>query len=115
MPCCQHIYYYSYYHYFFFLIGGELESGKAVPPAPSVFKASLNNTSLVNTDDVIKAVNTGVSQILDARSKGRFIGTVPEPRAGLEGGHMPGALNLPFSLLVKEDDVTTFKSPVEIR
>lgn len=30
-------------------------------------------------------------QIIDARPAGRFEGTVPEPRAGLRGGHMPGA------------------------
>jgi len=80
--------------------------------------------------------------------QGRFEGTAPEPRPHLVGGHMPGALNLPFTALVKvsaplvilldalwqqqqlfigirlhpylpvpnqEDDVTTFKSPAEIR
>jgi thiosulfate/3-mercaptopyruvate sulfurtransferase len=39
------------------------------------------------------------AQILDARSKGRFDGTVPEPRAGLRSGHMPGAINVPFTEL----------------
>ena len=56
-----------------------------------------------------------ISQIVDARSKGRFEGTAPEPRAGLEGGHMPGALNLPFTMLMQEDDVTSFRSAVEVR
>jgi thiosulfate/3-mercaptopyruvate sulfurtransferase len=38
-------------------------------------------------------------QVLDARSRGRFAGTEPEPRAGLRGGHIPGSLNLPYDEL----------------
>ncbi|MFJ7202362.1 sulfurtransferase [Streptomyces sp. NPDC098789] len=37
--------------------------------------------------------------VLDARTRERFAGTAPEPRAGVRGGHMPGALNLPFGEL----------------
>jgi hypothetical protein len=29
-------------------------------------------------------------QVVDARSPGRFVGTEPEPRPGLKGGHIPG-------------------------
>jgi hypothetical protein len=36
-------------------------------------------------------------QVVDVRSAGRFKGVEPEPRAGLRGGHMPGALNVPFT------------------
>lgn len=39
-------------------------------------------------------------QILDARSKGRFDGTEPEPRPGLSSGHMPGATSVPFQELL---------------
>ena len=39
-------------------------------------------------------------QILDARSKGRFDGTDPEPRPGLSSGHMPGSINVPFQELL---------------
>jgi thiosulfate/3-mercaptopyruvate sulfurtransferase len=39
-------------------------------------------------------------QILDARSKGRFDGTDPEPRPGIKSGHMPGAHNVPFQQLL---------------
>jgi thiosulfate/3-mercaptopyruvate sulfurtransferase len=41
-------------------------------------------------------------QVLDARSRGRFAGTEPEPRAGLRGGHIPGSLNLPYDELYGE-------------
>src|SRR5262249_10138911 len=39
-------------------------------------------------------------QVVDARSAARFRAEVPEPRASLRGGHMPGARNVPFSALV---------------
>ncbi len=40
-------------------------------------------------------------QILDARSAGRFVGTAPEPRAGISSGHMPGATSVPFTELAE--------------
>jgi thiosulfate/3-mercaptopyruvate sulfurtransferase len=42
-------------------------------------------------------------QTLDARSRGRFAGTEPEPRAGLRSGHIPGSLNLPYDTLYRPD------------
>lgn len=39
-------------------------------------------------------------QILDARSRGRWAGTEPEPRPGIPSGHMPGSINVPFSDLL---------------
>ena len=56
-----------------------------------------------------------VMQSVDARSTGRFQGTAPEPRPGLPSGNIPGSLNLPFTSILKTGDVTTFKSPEEIR
>ena len=56
-----------------------------------------------SVEDVLGAVEAGDKQILDARSAGRFQGTAAEPRAGLRGGHMPGACNLPYTDLVAAD------------
>ena len=53
------------------------------------------------------------AQVLDARSRGRFAGTEPEPRAGLRGGHIPGSLNLPYETLYRPDG--TLKPPDELR
>ena len=39
-------------------------------------------------------------QILDARSMGRWSGKEPEPREGLESGHMPGSISVPLSELL---------------
>lgn len=38
--------------------------------------------------------------LLDARSEGRFAGTVPEPRPGLRGGHVAGSFCLPSPVCV---------------
>lgn len=40
--------------------------------------------------------------VIDARSKARFDGMAPEPRAGLRSGHMPDARNLPFADLIRD-------------
>ena len=54
-----------------------------------------------------------LSPLLDARGQGRFEGTEPDPRPGVEPGHIPGACNLPFASLYNEDG--TFKSADELR
>jgi thiosulfate/3-mercaptopyruvate sulfurtransferase len=51
--------------------------------------------------------------LVDARGKPRFEATEPEPRAGVAGGHIPGARNLPFGMLYKEDG--TVKPLAELR
>ncbi|KAF2224493.1 Rhodanese-like domain-containing protein [Elsinoe ampelina] len=40
--------------------------------------------------------------VVDARSKGRWAGTDPEPRKGLSSGHVPGSLSLPFTEVLDE-------------
>lgn len=75
-----------------------------MPPRPRGerhFTARLNNGLVADLDKVAQAL-TGGQQVLDARSRGRFAGTDPEPRAGLRSGHMPGALNLPFTELLSD-------------
>lgn len=67
------------------------------------FTARLNNLALADIDDVLKVVQSGSAQILDARPAGRFTGADPEPRAGMRSGHMPGARNLPFNMLMQEE------------
>jgi thiosulfate/3-mercaptopyruvate sulfurtransferase len=53
------------------------------------------------------------SPLLDARGKARFEGSEPDPRPGVEPGHIPGAANLPFGALYREDG--TFRPPDELR
>ena len=53
-------------------------------------------------------------QILDARSASRFTGKEPEPREGLESGHMPGAINLPFTELL-DPATKAYLAPDELK
>ena len=53
-------------------------------------------------------------QILDARSKGRWEGTEPEPRPGLRSGHMPGSTSVPFQELL-DPETKTLLPPEELK
>ncbi|MGP3688449.1 sulfurtransferase [Streptomyces sp. IBSNAI002] len=57
---------------------------------------------LVGADAVAAALADPAAAVLDARTRERFTGAAPEPRPGLRGGHMPGALNLPFGDLQRD-------------
>eukprot|EP00605_Chrysophyceae_sp_TOSAG23-4_P002241 GSChrysophyteH1.ASY1.ANO1.2485.1 assembled CDS len=99
--------------------GNETESSSKVPvfeQAPEGYQGTaLNHKMVASITDVQTAMQTGIAQILDARSAARFKGTVPEPRKGLASGSIPGSLNLPYTELCEENDTTTFISPEEIR
>ncbi|WP_424212908.1 sulfurtransferase [Streptomyces sp. BI20] len=58
---------------------------------------------IVDADTVAKALADPAARVLDARTRGRYAGTAPEPRPGLRGGHMPGAVSLPFGELQDAD------------
>jgi len=60
-------------------------------------------TLVTGIDGVRDALRENSAQVVDARSAARFRGEAPEPRASLRSGHMPGALNLPFNLVVGDD------------
>jgi thiosulfate/3-mercaptopyruvate sulfurtransferase len=70
--------------------------------APNVFHVDFDASRVASLDEMKKIVATGESQIADARPTGRFTGDEPEPRAGVRGGHMPGAKSLPASTLSKD-------------
>lgn len=67
--------------------------------APCIFHADFDAGRVASLDDMRRIVEGGTVQVADARSPGRFAGTDPEPRAGVRGGHMPGARNVPASAL----------------
>ena len=47
-------------------------------------------------------METGESQIADARPPGRFAGAEPEPRPGVRSGHIPGARNVHWASLSRD-------------
>ena len=51
-------------------------------------------------------------KVIDARSKDRFLGNVPEPRKGLRSGKIENSFCIPFSYCINKDK--TFKSRKEL-
>lgn len=51
--------------------------------------------------------------LIDARGRARFEGSEADPRPGIASGHIPGARNVPFAALYRDDG--TFRSPDELR
>ncbi|MGF1648868.1 MAG: 3-mercaptopyruvate sulfurtransferase [Hyphomicrobiaceae bacterium] len=83
------------------------------PRQPAHFTPRFNGGLVRDLDDMKLAITKGLEQVLDARSPGRFKGQEKEPRPGLRPGHMPGAINVPYGTLIREDG--TLKSEPELR
>ncbi len=83
--------------------GRPVESGPARPRTRVHFTPRVNAALIADLDDMKGYVSSGSAQIVDARPAGRFAGAEPEPRPGLEMGHMPGAISLPYTKLVGDD------------
>lgn len=73
----------------------EVEGSPKV--AMGQFIAQPRDHLFCDMDFVALALNDSSKVVLDARSRGRFDGHEPEPRPSLRSGHMPNALNIPFS------------------
>lgn len=79
--------------------------GRATEDLPPIVRdrhmtVRVQNQLVRDVTQVSAASKLGDTQILDARSAGRFAGTDPEPRDGLRSGHIPGSRNLPFQTLL---------------
>jgi len=74
----------------------------AAKHAPRKFAAELNAAVVAGISEVQLALTTQSAQVVDARPANRFRGEAPEPRPGVRSGHMPGALNVPSTELVKD-------------
>lgn len=92
--------------------GRPLEAG-VVTASSRTFNPLARPKMVRSIEALRKNLTTVREQVLDARSRGRFAGTEPEPRAGLRGGHIPGSRNLPFTALVRPDG--TLLPPAELR
>lgn len=82
-------------------------------PKPVALAADFRPELVRDLTAVREALENGSAQVVDARSAARFRAEAPEPRAGLRGGHMPGACNVPFGDLVLPDG--TMKPAAELR
>lgn len=63
--------------------------------------------------DMLANIESDSEQVVDARDAARFRGDVPDIRAGIATGHIPGSRNLPFGEVLNPDG--TFKQTDDIR
>jgi len=89
--------------------GRPVEAGLPAAPKPATFQATFRASRLRGIGDML----AGGELVLDARPAGRFAGSVPEPRAGLPSGHIPGSRNVPSSSLLNPDG--TMLDPAALR
>jgi thiosulfate/3-mercaptopyruvate sulfurtransferase len=100
--------------------GGTTAAGEATPPARGDFIASdpVGTEGMISVHSLKRLVDKPLGErnrnILDARPEGRFLGRDPEPRPGLAGGHMPGAINIPYNRLF-DPETGCYRSVDEIR
>ncbi|XP_043909682.1 thiosulfate sulfurtransferase-like [Protopterus annectens] len=77
------------------------------------FQATLNRSPVVKFEDMVKNLESKQYQVVDTRSEGRFQGTELEPRKGILSGHIPGAKNIPYYMLLNKNG--TMKTEDELR
>ena len=68
-------------------------------PKPGKFTATLDPSYIRSQQQLLGNLETRAEQLVDARPRGRFEGTVAEPRPGLRSGHIPGSRNVPYAEL----------------
>lgn len=112
--------------------GGPIEEEGSAPSQALVDASSLKAETtnykateaqnIVCMDDLKTWIDEGKTMgenpevlVVDARSKGRFEGTAPEPRPGLRGGRMPGSVNLPITELLDPSNKVKFKPKDQIQ
>lgn len=76
------------------------------------FKAELKKDHIKFYEDVLKNTQDRAFTVVDARSKGRFEGTTPEPREGLLSGCIPASVSLPYTEVLHKG---LYKSPEQLR
>ncbi|XP_078093635.1 3-mercaptopyruvate sulfurtransferase [Mustelus asterias] len=85
-----------------------------VQPLPRAeFKAN-PKAWIKSYQEILDNIQSKQFQLVDARPEGRFRGTQPEPREGIEPGHIPNSINIPFTTFMHPDTLK-MKSENEIR
>ena len=78
----------------------------------SDYKSFEKQELVKNKDSINQNIETQNFRVVDARSKERFEGKVPEPRKGLKSGSIKNSVCIPFGSCLDED--RTFKNIQEL-
>ena len=79
----------------------------------SDYKSFEKKELVKNKEQVFLNIEEQYFKVIDARSKERFDGKVPEPRKGLRSGSIKNSFCIPFGLCLNEDK--TFKDKEELK
>ncbi|MBN3323443.1 THTM sulfurtransferase, partial [Atractosteus spatula] len=71
-------------------------TGEHSEPKPVTFVAKLEASRVKSYEDILENLEQRAFQLLDVKTPGRFRGIEPEPMEGVEPGHIPGSVNIPF-------------------
>ncbi len=79
-----------------------------LPPVPRQrhFNATYDHTLVRDVDQIQQNLDSHREQLVDARAAERFAGTVADPWPGRRSGHIPGAVNLPYTDLLDPETKT---------
>ncbi|MDB5516310.1 MAG: putative thiosulfate sulfurtransferase [Tardiphaga sp.] len=78
--------------------GRPTHSGKVVSKQGR-FEAKLDPDFVRSRQELVGNLTSHAEQLVDARPRPRFEGSVAEPRPGLRSGHIPGSRNVPYGEL----------------
>jgi thiosulfate/3-mercaptopyruvate sulfurtransferase len=90
---------------------GRPTHSSKVMPKPAKFHAKFDPSYVRSKQQLLGNLETHAEQVVDARPRPRFEGTVAEPRPGLRSGHIPGSRSVPYALLF--DATTGAMKPLE--
>jgi thiosulfate/3-mercaptopyruvate sulfurtransferase len=79
----------------------------------SNYKSFEKKELVKNKEQINFNIDKQYFKVIDARSKERFEGKVPEPRKGLRSGNIKNSFCIPFNLCLSEDK--TFKSKKDLK
>ncbi|NRT16783.1 thiosulfate/3-mercaptopyruvate sulfurtransferase [Flavobacterium sp. 28A] len=65
------------------------------------FESNFNSKMVKSKEQILNNIDSKEAILIDARSSDRFYGETEEPRAGLRSGHIPGAINIPYTDLLE--------------
>ncbi|HMS02180.1 MAG TPA: 3-mercaptopyruvate sulfurtransferase [Gemmatimonadaceae bacterium] len=82
--------------------GRPTSAGDTVP-TPAVLTPRADDARWRRLAQMQANVVSRAEQVVDARSASRFTAEEPEPRAGVRGGHIPGARHVHYASLVRDD------------
>ncbi|HRI68399.1 MAG TPA: 3-mercaptopyruvate sulfurtransferase [Polyangium sp.] len=83
--------------------GRSIESGEPKPAEATAFVAAFRAQRIRGVGDLLANLESKSELVVDARPAGRFTGAQPEPRKGVRAGHIPSAVNLPYTELLGPD------------